>query len=273
MSISQIAKKIKDSAANVSRKIAALEKKSLILSREEREEAKGGRPRKICFLTRRAQEIVRPYVETSNPNLVKAPISTLISLLEDRDLSPRTRAVAASILADEALSNSELVPRNPKIRDMFEQTVNNYSRIEEEIRKGTLSILSASLPHITQNKETATWFHNTIYKSLLRIVSDKTEPPRLREWAINMLSRTAKLSHNSALTTKTIDTLLDLYFENTDLSQTAEDELLQFETKFQNQIVEIIRQNAKNEQKRTVAEDLLQVLIKNWWSKDLSRAT
>jgi chromosome condensin MukBEF complex kleisin-like MukF subunit len=44
-------------------------------------------------------------------------------------------------------------------------------------------------------------------------------------------------------------------------------ELLQFGPKSQLQTIEKIRQYAKNEDQRTAAEDLLQMLIKNWWSK------
>jgi hypothetical protein len=51
----------------------------------------------------------------------------------------------------------------------------------------------------------------------------------------------------------------------------TKNELLQFEPKLQLQIIEKIRQDAKIEDQRTAAEDLLQILIENWWGKDLSR--
>jgi hypothetical protein len=270
MSISQIAKKIKDSPANVSRKIASLDGKSLILSREERDEARGGRPRKICFLTRKAQEIVSLFEKISKPTLAKAQISVLIALSENNELSLATRKVAAKTLADEALSNSTLVLEYPKIKDMFDRAVNNYSGVEEDVRKGVLSILFASLPHITANKQTAQWFQNTIYPGLQKIASDAAETTNLRERAINILSKTAMLTNDPNLTTNSIDFLLDLYFKNTDSSKIVAYELVKFEDKHQTRIIKTITHNIKIEERRSAAEELLQLLINNWWGKQLS---
>jgi hypothetical protein len=60
-----------------------------------------------------------------------------------------------------------------------------------------------------------------------------------------------------------------LYFKDPDSSNAIENEFLN-ETKLQLQIIERIRQYAKNEDQRVAVEGLLQVLIQYWWSKDLS---
>jgi hypothetical protein len=109
-----------------------------------------------------------------------------------------------------------------------------------------------------------------LYDDLLKMAQGPKAPKPLQEFATNTLSRTARLSNDPATISKTIDALLSLYFTNQDSSASAKNELLQFEPKFQLQIIEKIRQHAKNEDQRTAAEDLLQVLIKNWWGKDLS---
>jgi hypothetical protein len=85
-------------------------------------------------------------------------------------------------------------------------------------------------------------------------------------------SRTARLSNDTATIFKATDALLGLYFKNQDSSTTVRNELLQFEPKFQSQIIDKIREYAKKEDQRTATEDLLQVPIKDWWGKDLSRA-
>lgn len=271
-SISEIAQTLADSPANVSRIIAELQEQALIVTREESEKGESGRPRKICSLTHKAQRIVEVFEETLKPGLGDSQISTLIAMMEDKTLSPETREVAAGTLYDHASSISEFLLKNEKIRTMFKQAVSNYSSKEEEMEKSTLSILSASLPYIILNQETASWFYETLYDAFLKTAQDPKAPKPLREYAINTLSRTARLSNHPAIISRTINALLSLHFKNQDPSNAIKNEFLKFEPKLQLQIIEKIREYAKNEDQRTTAEDLLRILIKNWWGKDLSRA-
>jgi hypothetical protein len=210
------------------------------------------------------------FREALKPGLADSQIDTLITLMEDKALSLETREVAAGTLCDHASSISEPLLRNQKIRTMFKKAVGNYSSREEEMEKSTRSILSASLPYIIRNQETADWFFRTLYDDFLRTAQDPKAPESLREYAISMLSRTARLCNHPATIYKIIDALVGLYFKNQESSNAVKNELLN-EPKLQLEIIEKIRQYAKIEDQKRAAEDLLQVLIKNWWGKDLSR--
>jgi predicted transcriptional regulator len=271
MSITDIAKELDDSAANVSRTVNTLHENALIVTREVREEAKGGRPKKICSLTHKAAQVVEIIEEPIKPGLTDEQITTLITILEDETLSCETRRTVVGTLTDHAPSISESLLKNQKVRTMFKQAVSNYSNKEKEMKKSTLSILSASLPYIQRNQETAAWFHENLYHDILRIAQDPKAPKPLPEIATGMLARTARLSTNPDTISQTTNALLSLYFKNQDLSVAVKDELVQFEPKFQLPLIEQIRQCTKIEDQRTAAEELLQALIRNWWGKDLSR--
>lgn len=275
MSVSEIARALADSPGNASRIIDSLEDEALIIATNEvRKKGAAGRPKRIISLTYKAQQIVELFEKTLKPGLTEAQISTLIPLMEDKTLSPETRKVAAETLCDHASSISESLLKDQEnaraLRTMFKQAVSNYSSKEEELEKSTRSILSASLPYIIRNQDTANWFYGNLYDDLLKIAQDKKAPKPLREYAINTLSRAARLSNHSATISRTIDALLSLYFKDQDSSTAVKNELLN-EPKLQLQIIDKIRQHAKKEDQKTAAEDLLQVLIKNWWGKDLSR--
>jgi predicted transcriptional regulator len=270
MSITDIAKELDDSAANVSRTINALHENALIVTRELREESKGGLPKKICSLTYKAAQIVEIIEEPIKPSLTDEQITTLITILEDKTLSCKTRKTAAGTLTEHSPSISESLLRNQRVRTMFKQAISNYLN-EDEIKKGTLSILSASLPYIQSNQETAEWFRKNLYQDILRITQDPKAPKPLQETVIGMLARTARLSNNPDTVSQITKALLSLYFENQDLSEAVRNEFIQFEPKFQLRLIEEIRQRTKNEDHKTAAEELLQALIKYWWGKDLSR--
>jgi len=272
MSISEIAEALKKSAANISRTVTDLKDNTLIVSHETRGERKAGKPKKICSLTSKAQQIVKVFEETPKHGLTEDQVSALITLMEDETLSVKTREVAAGTLSEHANSISDSLLRKQKIRKMFKQAVSSYP-VGEENRKSILSILSAALPYIIQNQETAKWFHENLYDDFPRIIQDPKVPQYLRNFAIETLSRTAGLGHDPNATSKTIDTLLCLCFKNEALSKTIENELMNFEAQFQIQIIEKIRDYAQNQGQKENAEDLLQVLIRNWWGKNLSRST
>jgi predicted transcriptional regulator len=271
MSIYDIAKKTNDYSSNISKKIETLQQEHIVLTRDEKEKGKGGRPKKICSLSWKGRNIVDLLEKTSHPKLTQDQIGMLISLMNDTALSANIRSVAANTLSEDALTNSDTVLKNPEIKKMLEQAVSNYSNIEEKILKSTLSILSATLPYITQNKQTTEWFQDNIYDDLMKITTDETASKPLQQWAITTASRIAQLSNNYQLTDETLRTLLNIYFKNSELSKLVEDELLKFDTKMQTKVIKKVREYAKREEKKTAAEDLLQVLIRNWWGKDLSR--
>jgi predicted transcriptional regulator len=271
MSISGIAKKTNDYASNVSKKIEKLQQEHIVLARDEKEEGKGGRPKKLCSLSWKGRKILDLLEKKSHPKLTQDQIATLISLIKDTGLNVKVQSVAANTLAEDALTNSETVFKNPEIKKMLEQAVSNYPGIEALILKGTLSIISDSLPYITQDKQTTEWFQNTIYRGLIKIASDETASKPLRQWTIKTMSRATVLRDNYEMTGKTLEALLKIYFTDSELSKLVEDELLAFDTKNQTRIIEKVRECAKDEEKKTAAENLLQVLIRNWWGKDLSR--
>jgi hypothetical protein len=250
LSVTDIATKLDDSAANVSRTIGLLEKEALIRAAEARDERKGGRPKKICSLTNKAQQIVGVFEQPLKPGLADPQISILIALMEDKTLSPKTREVAVGTLCDHAASISESLLGNQKVRPMFKQAVNSYSNEEEEMEKSTRSILSASLPYIFENQEKDEWFYRTFFDDFLRISKDPSAPKPLREYAIDTLSRTARLSNHPATISRTIDALVSLYFQNQDSSDTVRNELFKFGTKLQLQTIEKIRQHANNEDQK-----------------------
>ena len=271
MSYTDLAKKLRDSTGNVSRTINSMKKDSLIMICEEKEETKGGRPKKNCSLTKKGQQIVEIFKETVKPGLTEDQITTLVELMEDKMLSSTTREVAAGTLSDHASSIHQSLLENQKIKDIIEKTISNSLIKKENIEKSTRSLLSAMLPYIMQNQKATEWFYKNLHDAFLKIAQDPRAPKSLREYAIITLSRTTGLSNNPDAISKTIDTLLDLYFNNQDISDTVKTELPN-EPKLQLQIIDKLRQQAKNETKKTAAEALLQTLIKNWWNNDLSRA-
>jgi predicted transcriptional regulator len=271
MSVTDIAKELDDSAANVSRTINTLHDNALIVTREEREGSRSGRPKKICRLSYKAAKIVEIIEEPIKPSLTDEQITALITILEDNNLSSETRRTAAGTLTDHAPSISESLLKNPGVRTMFKQAVSNYSNKEDETKERILSILSASLPYIQSYQDTAEWFHENLYDDILNIIQDPKAPKPLQETATKLLARTARLSKVPATNSNITDTLLSLYFKNQDLSGTVRDEFIEFEPKFQLRLIEKIRQCTKNEDQRTAAEELLQALIRYWWGKDLSR--
>lgn len=291
MSVSEIARALADSPGNVSRIIDSLKDQALVIATYEvRKKGVTGRPKKIISLTYKAQRIVELFKENLKPGLTDLQISILIPLMEDKTLSLETRKVAAGTLCDHAPSISESLLKDQEnaraLRAMFKQALTNHSRkngdvkrskekeerekSEEDMKKSTRSILSASLPYIIRNQDTANWFYGKLYDHLLKIAQDKETSKPLRQYAINMLSRAASLSSHTAMISSTIDALLSLYFKDQDCSTAVKDELLN-ETRLQLQIVGKIKKYAKIEDQKTAAEDLLQVLIKNWWGNDLSR--
>jgi DNA-binding PadR family transcriptional regulator len=272
ISITDVAKKIGDSPGNVSRTLKSLKNDDLIIIRETSGETKGGRPKKICSLTNKGRQIVEIFKENLKPSLTEDQISTLIILMEDKTLSPKTNEVAAETLSSHATSISESLIKNQKIKDIFKQAVSNSLSNGAEIEKSTRSLLSATLKYIIENDVTANWFYENLYDDFLKIAQDSklTKPQRI--FAINILSRTARLSNQPAITSRTINALINLYFNNTGDAEEIENELAN-EPKLQIEIINKIKQHTKIEDQKTAAEELLQKLVKNWWNNDLSRHT
>jgi DNA-binding MarR family transcriptional regulator len=271
LSAKAIAKTIKKSQSTVSRITELLNESELITINRTKDEKTIGKPNKNCTLTLKGRKIVELYQSKSKPEIKEEQINILISLLEDTSLSTLTRAVAAGTLTDNAVSNSKTLLRSSKIKDMFAHSVDNSLKVEEQIRIGTLSILSASLPFIIQDPTTADWFQKNLYKGLVNMTSDQTTSEPLQIRAIALLARTAQLSRYPYIIQRALETLLDSYFKNPKISNEIKGELLQLKPDTQPLIIKKLREEAKTENKKIEAEKLLRYLIQNWWNKDLSK--
>jgi len=96
-------------------------------------------------------------------------------------------------------------------------------------------------------------------------ISDTKKEERIRQRAINNISRVTRLIDDSSLRNKTIDKFLEVYFGDANgLSSIVKDELAKFEQKFQKEVIEKVRSRLNKPEKKEKAEALLKELISLW---------
>lgn len=255
---------------NVSRYIKELREKGLIKV-EKRERAQGGKPYKFCVLPDRTRRILAPLLEeTRLKAMEKGPpewqINLFIEMLEDHNVTQDFRVFIASKLSDLAERNAASLVAHKKIRKLFEKIATDpVAPDNDEVGKHLMSCLSKSLPKILDDEKTKAWFFNKVYPSMFAKISDTKKEERIRQRAINNISRVTRLIDDSSLRNKTIDKFLEVYFGDANgLSNIVKDELAKFEQNFQKEVVEKVRSRLNKPEKKEKAEALLKELISLW---------
>jgi hypothetical protein len=201
----------------------------------------------------------------------KGQIEELLTLICADNSSSGFREFVAGKLSDIAIEHPEMILKNNQIRIHFEEILSGNSEFEEKINKKLQSALTISLMQILPDPETKAWFDGKILKLLLEKISDETASEEFREWAIDTLARAARVSKDQKFLTETIDNLIAIYLKKHNNSETAKNELLEFEPEFQKLILEKIRSYTTDPSMRSRAEELLTVLISKWMSSNLFR--
>lgn len=270
LSMTELQEEARLDLANISRYAKKLQTLELI-SIEEKEKDKGGKPYKYCSLTYNARRILEPYMKMERDNsATPSPdeISLSLNMLQDSSLSEDFREFIATKLSDLAVRHADWLIERDKARELFKQTVHNPCPTHDlKVGKQLMHLLSHSIPEMLVSKKNREWFLQNIYDPLFEKMADEDQALEIRQWAIGNISRAATLMNDADYRNYAFEKLMKIYYgKSPELSRTVKDEILEFEPGRRGEILKKIREQiAKEPGKTGRGEALMKELVSLWW--------